>query len=334
MSGKKNKRKRREKRRQRESNPEREKRCKDDQERQSDCKKQRTMVDPAENNDDVASNCLIFQEVMQPIWDHPNVSGSSDASQNKDEIDADTEISNTMFELANSPLVGFRVNATKVIDPNNAEAPSSCTIVVKQDINACNHHTGGIVWETAYLLLQYLQTKNNLGITLEVGAGCGMLGQVLAAQRLCKTVIMTEHKDVLPNLTSNWKRNTARLSSLHSSPVHICELDWEECEQDVQLSKDILKPHSCDTIVGTDVVFSPKLVEPLWKTLQLMSHPKTNIYLCLQERCAASHKLLLEKASVYGFDMEDISTQFDKIPSCRWGSSLECKLFHITRKQM
>lgn len=346
MSGKKNRRKRREERRQNTSTihppahpsePSTKNGRRENQDDHGDTKKRKRMGDFV-NGDEEAAKCLVFQDVMKAFLDPGK---ANDNETQEEDFDEDTEVSNTMFELANSPLVGFRVgklpdskDGTKAAGSKDLKASSSsCTIAVKQDINACNNHTGGIVWETAYLLLQYLQTKENLGTTLEVGAGCGMLGQVLAAQRVAKIVVMTEHKDVVPNLASNLKRNKAQLLSVQASPVHVCELDWEQFDRDVHLSKDLLKPHACDTILGTDVVFSIKLVEPLWKTLQFMSHSKTNIYLCLQERCAASHRLLLEKAAVYGFDMKDISTQFGQIPSCQWGSSLECKLFHITQIQ-
>ena len=341
MSGKKNKRKRREERRQKTSTlppahptePSTEKgSCENQDDGHGDKKKRKNMGDSA-NRIEEGAECLIFQDAMKAFLEQDKANNNKSQEEH---FDKDAEVSNTMFELANSPLVGFRIGklpGSRTKDSKTSSISSSCTIAVKQDINACNNHTGGIVWETAYLLLQYLQTKANLGTTLEVGAGCGMLGQVLAAQRIAKTVVMTEHKDVVPNLTSNLERNQEQLSSVQASPVHVCELDWEQFERDVQLSKDFLKPHAFDTILGTDVVFSIKLVDPLWKTLQFMSHAKTNIYLCLQERCAASHKLLLEKAAVYGFDMKDISTKFDEIPSCQWGSSLECKLFHITQIQ-
>jgi len=257
-------------------------------------------------------DCLIFQDVMKEFLDPKPPSATKDDTV----YDEDGEVTSIMFELANSPLVGYRVSAS---------ASSATTIVVRQDINV-RKHTGGIVWETAYLLLQYLQTKEKLGKTLEVGAGCGMLGQVLAAQMLSRNVVMTEHRDVLPNLKANLDRNQTK-------NARVCELDWEHCERDVAASDLVLIPHSFDTIVGTDVVFTPTLVEPLYKTLQFMSHANTNVYLCLQERCARSHQLLLDKAAAFGFDLQDISSQFDGIASCRWGTSLECRLLHMMRKK-
>ena len=239
-------------------------------------------------------------------------------------------VSDAFFELANSPLVGFRVTTE---DENQEDQPPlPCEIIVRQNIGT-TAHTGGIVWETAYLLLQYLlSSKMKLGRTLEVGAGCGLLGQVLAAaSSTTKEVVMTEHDLLIKDLMDNVERNEGLVKSRRSTPVHVHGLDWENYERDTKGACH-LQPHAFDTIVGTDVVFTPKLVEPLWQTLQYMSHATTNIYLMLQVRCEASHKLLLEKAASFNFHVDDISNQLETNPSCRWGQALECRLFHVTSK--
>ena len=97
-----------------------------------------------------------------------------------------------------------------------------------------------------------------------------------------------------------------------------------------------LWPHSFDTIVGTDVVFTPTLVRPLLACLALMAHKHTNIYLCLQVRCADSHDLLLEKASKFGLKVKDCSHKAfmeECSSTCSWGIDMECKLLHITVKK-
>jgi len=292
--------------------------------------------------------CLYFQDVLKQYL-HPNNS-CRDREPDATVDDKEENISLAFFELANSPRVGFRTNFQDGVSSNNSashgSSSASSAIVVYQDTSACEKHTGGIVWETSYLLLQYLlAAKSELGITLEVGAGCGLLGQVLAAHNgLCEKVVMTETEEVMDNLKANVERNQRnqekdngekdislkkkKKKSARVTTLEVEQLDWEHVERDVQRAAH-LEPHSCDTIVGTDVIFSPKLVEPLLKTLRYMSHSRTNIYLCLQERCAVSHQLLLEKAPVYGFDMSEITDELSSIPSCRWGQSLECRVFHI-----
>jgi hypothetical protein len=271
---------------------------------------------------------LIFQDVMQQL------------SENSNDNEEESDVSLAFFELANAPTIAYRL-------------PSKKQIVLQQDVTACGEHTGGIVWETSFLLLDYLlQLKSasteqyqSLGRTLEVGAGCGLLGQVLAAANCSSEMIVTETEQVLVNLQANLERNSTVGSSSSSSPIRACCLDWEHYERDAAANN--ILPNSCDTILGTDVLFATRFVRPLLQTLQYMSilpvpsdtsataiatdTTKTvNIYLCVQIRCAASHELFLEEAPSFGFDVHDISDECFAVPSCAWGRDLECKVFRMT----
>lgn len=257
---------------------------------------------------------LFFQDVISP-----NSTGPQQERKNDD-----NELSLAFFELANVTFVGFRLASHQRRKPKNNKTIS---IVVKQDTSACGQHTGGIVWETSYLLINYLLSlSRNLGNTLEVGAGCGLLGLVLAASKWAKRVVLTETDSVIENLHDNVKRNDASGSKRAMG----CALDWQNVERDVEKSSK-LEPHSFDTIVGTDVIFTSTLVEPLLHTLQYMSHENTVVYLCLQVRCADSHKMLLEKAPSFGWKIKDISCQLSSIPDCAWGQQMECILFKLSR---
>jgi hypothetical protein len=250
--------------------------------------------------------------------------------------DTNEDVSLVFFELANAPYVSYRFGKH---NKDNEEEDSSSTegsvakkqsphdcIVVKQDVTACGEHTGGIVWETAYLLLNFLRTKNSrLKNTLELGAGCGMVGQALNACGLSKNVIMTEIGQVMPNLLANVERNKMH-DEKASLQAHT--LDWNIYESDCTKAK--IAPHSMDTLVGTDVVFSTRLVEPLLRTMSYLAHSKTKAYLCLQERCKDSHQLLLDKAKDYGFQIDDISDYVTSLPSCEWGKELDCCVLKFT----
>jgi len=227
----------------------------------------------------------------------------------------DQDVSLAFFELANAPEIGYRL-------------PDSDSIIcIRQDVSACGKHTGGIVWETSYLLLNYLvEAKQTLGKILEVGAGCGLLGLVLAA--LGDNVVMTETREVLVNLQSNLERNRSLLA--RANAVRSCYLDWTKYEEDAVANH--LESHSFDTILGTDVIFSPALVEPLLYTLQYMSHSKTTIYLCVQVRCATSHQMFLDKAASYNFAIQEITDHLDDMPSVKWSQDLECHLFRLQRE--
>lgn len=263
---------------------------------------------------------LIFQDVIKE-----QQNGNSNSSD-----DADEALSLAFFELANVPLVGYRLQASQQRRHRNGE---SKVITVEQDTTACGNHTGGIVWETSYLLINYLlQKQEKLGRVLEVGAGCGLLGQVLAASGWCKRVILTETEEVLVNLKANLERNTTMLSpkkNKKGSKIAAQQLDWLAYEKD---TIDNLKKHSFDTIVGTDVVFTPSLVEPLLSTLAFMAATdKAVVYLCLQVRCEDSHQLLLKKAGDHGWKLRNISSKLANIPECVWGLQMECHLLELTR---
>jgi hypothetical protein len=122
------------------------------------------------------------------------VSGSYDGNE-------DADVSSVFFELANAPSVSYRLQASDSIDDDddddddsnhdNSAATKTTSnhdaIVIRQDVSA-ETHTGGIVWETSYLLLNYLLSSNNWLIRnrtaattsttsttttiLELGAGC------------------------------------------------------------------------------------------------------------------------------------------------------------------
>jgi predicted nicotinamide N-methyase len=275
--------------------------------------------------------------------------------------------SEIFFELANAPTVGFKIEShgrkkNKKKGCSSSSDNKTPAILIKQD-NTCQSHTGGIVWETAYLLACYLHAKyqhdnnhsstrtstneNNkrkpLGKTLEVGSGCGMLGLVLAASGLCKKVVMTETQDVMANLIKNVEFNTTLPNKACSSKkISVRQLRWDAYKEDIQhCQSDVgadtntktgstdLDPHTFDTIIGTDVIFSTQLVKPLLKTLRKMSDVQTNIYLCVQVRCADSHSLFLEKASKYDFICTDRTEDLREFPSCSFGLDLECKLLHL-----
>ena len=254
------------------------------------------------------------------------------------------------FELANSSYVAYRVPKTHLND--DVLSSNEKMVVIRQD-NDCSIHTGGIVWETAYLLAEFLLAKfgheqskphesnlhneqpndnsrHPLGKTLEIGAGCGMLGLILASSALSSKVVLTEASEVMENLAYNVKENvmesvcnekgakerkhalqnndeipvvkfvhgiTTYLPSCPPERISVRQLRWDRLDEDTRAtsskkkrtkkdpplesptadaksenSNNELEPHSFDTIVGTDVVFSPSLVQPLLETIQRMAH--------------------------------------------------------------
>ena len=267
---------------------------------------------------------VVFPDVLESVS-----SWSAAADHDNDDTDADAAVSEVFFALANAPQISYRV----VLDDGGED--EHYYLDFRQDVSACGQHTGGIIWETSYLLLQYLsqvqpQKKKALGKTLELGAGVGFLGQSLAACGCCESVVLTETPEVLVNLQANLERNIAESNVLKKEKLSACALDWTSSETDIAAAT-TLQPHSIDTLLGTDVLFAPNLVEPLLATAERLSHSKTIWYLCVQIRCAQSHALFLAKAPDFGFVVESISDDVFATDSCQWGKTLECYIFRISR---
>lgn len=164
-----------------------------------------------------------------------------------------------------------------------------------------------------------IETKN----VLELGAGCGLLGLVLA--HFGYKVVLTEHPDVLPNLEQNVERNVQQNKDISAIAL---PLRWGE-EKDMKAIENLdICPF--DMIVGTDVVYQVEYVEPLLVTMDTLSHEHTQIWLCIQERCAVAYKKLLELAPIY-FIVEHISVQ-DLPKGFEYAEELECKVFKFTKK--
>ena len=295
---------------------------------------------------------------------------SKDSDGNGDEENA-KDAASVFFELANAPLIGYRV-------ADNTHASSSSLdkddrmLIIKQH-NDAKEHTGGIVWETSYLLAEFLSSKfgnkdgnrdYTLGNTLEIGSGCGLLGLFLATTKLASRVVLTEAAEVMDILIDNVEQNvieahdnddkpSSNKKGIHGTPylpvcpkecISVQRLRWDCLQEDVAAAaadsnseaENHLRPHSFDTIVGTDVVFSPNLVCPLLETIQYMARMKneqsasTRIYLCLQLRCADSHSLLFSEANKYGLEVIDVSEELAL--HCPWGVELECLLLQINIK--
>lgn len=169
-----------------------------------------------------------------------------------------------------------------------------------------------------------------------------MLGLVLAASNVAKKVIMTETTEVMPNLQQNVDQNICNdnknniESTCCCSPnkISVRRLRWDDYRQDIvacqsERSCD-LDPHSFDTIVGTDVIFSTSLVKPLLKTMKKFSKPTTDIFLCVQVRCEDSHNLFMKTAPKYGFSVKECTYDSKYL---LWGLNLDCKLLHLRLKE-
>jgi predicted nicotinamide N-methyase len=222
------------------------------------------------------------------------------------------------FELANTDTVRYETRTGTVID-------------IRQDRNN-NTHTGGIIWETAFLLAMYLEnhvlntskakrTAQPLSV-LEVGAGCGLLGLVIAHGG--HQVVLTEHPDALGNLQRNVVANRGTLPTKASATA--AQLRWGVREDIDAVTS--LGTGTFDMIVGTDVVYQAELVEPLLQTISAFSSSKSVVWLCLQERCAAAHKRLMELLPVFFSSVREFLPS-ELPPGLEFAEELECKIYRL-----
>ena len=147
-----------------------------------------------------------------------------------------------------------------------------CSLVETKEF--VSHGTTGLkTWPAAEYLFAYLleHLEPSQKTILELGSGVGFLGIATSVKKsdIIQEWIFTDHSDaVLSNVAEN--------ASLNGIKHHkIVQLDWE---QEIQ-SEDF--PDYYDLIVGTDIVFDTRIIEPLCRTLKrLMSaphHPKAII---------------------------------------------------------
>lgn len=226
------------------------------------------------------------------------------------------DVSNAFFELANTPMVAY-------LFPNKRTK----ALQIHQDSQVQEQHTGGIVWETSVLLLNYLLLANlNFGNTvLELGAGCGLLGLGLALAHPSANVTVTDTAQVVVQV----HRNVATNRLEEESRIKVCALDWTQFREDAAQAS--LSANSFDTLVATDVLFAPELVQPLLETMQYLAKSNACMYLCVQIRCAKSHALFLQRLGEYGWVGTELTDELKEINECAWGVLMGCHLFRLTR---
>lgn len=186
-----------------------------------------------------------------------------------------------LFELANATHVVFSVGGHE--------------LTIQQDPSVVG--TGGCVWETAYLMAQWLQPRlaelqrDGPLRCLEVGAGCGLLGIALAHAGC--DVLLTEQGTAMDNLSANVAANAPPETS--GGACAAAPLSWtEDGELDAVAARG-----PWQVLVGTDVVYKAELVRPLLRTLWRCAGDETKCWLCLQERDADAHAMLLRLAPCF-----------------------------------
>ena len=210
---------------------------------------------------------------------------------------------------------------------------SEVELVVEQD-QSLHDSCGGIVWESAYALEQYMRlnigricasppVKRKRGLSrckvLELGAGAGLLGLAVAA-RGAKATVLTDHPNAMPLLERNVRRNSAlfetraELVGKKRKKRGDANADTETTTTTTSTSKSkpkcmpldwtndahvdaVAREGPFDIILATDVVFNESLVAPLLAAIRACGGPRTVAYVCVQERCAVAFDAFRRGAS-------------------------------------
>lgn len=240
---------------------------------------------------------------------------------------ANEAASDFFFELANAEEVAYR--------SSNLKLPKSLShILVRQNptVESC---TGGIVWETSFLLATFLETTGlppRKSRILEVGAGCGMLGLVLASHGL--RVTLTETTAAMDVLRGNVTHaHNIAVAKAAGGTARARLLRWDVLEDRaealVEDGRDA-DDGKYDVVVGTDVFFDKLLVSPLLETIRAACHKDTVVWFCFQERCTNAHAHLLRLLPSYFETIENASDRLQKTQGCAAAAELECWLLRLS----
>ncbi|GJM87360.1 hypothetical protein PR202_ga03307 [Eleusine coracana subsp. coracana] len=170
---------------------------------------------------------------------------------------------------------------------------------ISQDPNS--KHLGTTVWDASMVFVKFLETNSRKGRfcpsklkgkrVIELGAGCGLAGFGMAL--LGCDVITTDQVEVLPLLMRNVERNKSWISQSNSDSgslgsITVAELDWGNKDH----IEAVVPPF--DYIIGTDVVYSEHLLQPLLETITALSGPKTKILMDAKYRHPSIHLYMMD----------------------------------------
>ncbi|KAF1318575.1 putative methyltransferase, partial [Globisporangium splendens] len=157
--------------------------------------------------------------------------------------------------------VSFTIPTSFAPEEIAATLPSSPLVVTCRVASVFND-VGLKLWEAGWFLAEYIITHPAVftdKVVLELGAGVGFTGLVLAEITKPKRVLLS---DYAPNVMQNLRYNVEVNASRFQCPVDVLTLDWDTWEpsvEDEELRPDILLAGDC----VYDVASFPSLVRVL-----------------------------------------------------------------------
>ena len=265
------------------------------------------------------------------------------------------------FEMANCPVVSFQIaeddfHSSTVFHPEKSRTTTTTTTTTTTSSSSSNarmihveqkqeleNSCGGIVWESAFALAEYLRKtvfekkkkkKNATKTTLlrdciDIGAGTGFLGiwvhKVAKMQRTVLTDTMKCFDLMRRNVERNFSSNDDDDDDDERShaTIDVKPLDWTS-KQDLDALTTTGRG-KFDLLVATDVIFAERLVEPLILCLKTLIDPERGVcYVCAQPRDKAAFELFQDLCAKE-------FREFRKVPQEELDFSFdaECELFEM-----
>ena len=161
---------------------------------------------------------------------------------------------------------------------------------------------GGMVWEAAATLADWLGRRCEGARVLELGSGTGVLGLCLAQQGAAK-VVLTDRFDVLHLL-----RASAAANVVAGAKVMVQELSWGGSELEVDVGAGL------DWLVASEVIYNGNLYEKLLVTIRLLfeRNPKLQMVMSFERRSSEDRWLDMMRATFDRVALHLVSTDKGK----------------------
>lgn len=183
------------------------------------------------------------------------------------------------------------------------------------------------IWEAGAYLAEYLIANCNLvrdRSVLELGAGTGVTGLLLAGLAGAKEVLCSDFTDMcLQNMDHNISINNEWLLDQGQRPEAVSSgyLEWGEFAERETFEEGSFyaRAERCDTLIAADVIYDPTAIPSLVAAIQRFNRgrsgdkPKT-IILGATRRNMATFDLLMSELEQYSLEADLLSNDCNSIP--------------------
>ena len=135
--------------------------------------------------------------------------------------------------------------------------------------------TGGVAWEAATYLCQYLMNSNQkYNSIIELGSGTGLVGMVASLLNDCPAVL-TDLEDIVDRMSGYLQAN---LKPSEIERIKTCPLIWG------QPLPRMIENTRFDLVIASECIYHPDAFEPLIQTLLDLSGPETTVLIAYKVR--------------------------------------------------